>query len=373
MKLLDGRATASKIQAQLKEAIHSLIVDQGWEPPHLHVILVGDDFASKRYVSRKHKVANDLGISVTVYTYAEDIVEGEVIELIRKLNTDPRATATMVQLPLPAGWDTERVLNEVLPIKDVDALSEASVARLGEVDIRQFDIKNSLKLNPSSMKQAPLAGHKYVSNGVAVKNSLKTNPSFTTQALAASQSQMRNPSTTSGEGRHADLAKITDFIQAPATPTGIMFLLDQYKIDLAGKRAVVVGQGRLVGKPLAQLWRMAGADVAVADIHTTNTCELTQKADILAVATGQPELIDGRCVKNGAVVIDAGIHRRENTDASSSTSQTSLIGDVNFDAVSRKASYITPVPGGVGPMTVAALMWNVYMLWVQQYASLVIL
>ena len=266
MELLDGKLLSAKIKDEVKAG-----ADEYHLTPILAVITIGDDEASKVYVENKRKACEYVGISMMHFDYASCVKEEVVIKKIKELNKDRTVSGIILQLPLPDGFDSNKIINYISPIKDVDGLTENSMGKL-------------------------LIGE---------------------------------------EG----------FI--PCTPKGILEILDYYKINLEGKHVVVVGRSILVGKPIALECLKRNATVTMCQSKTKDLAHYTKEADILIVAVGKKHLIDKTMVKKGVVIIDVGITRIEKK----------LYGDVNPDAY-ELASYVTPVPGGVGPMTVAMLMKN---------------
>ena len=266
MELLDGKLLSAKIKDEVKAG-----ADEYHLTPILAVITIGDDEASKVYVENKRKACAYVGISMMHFDYASCVKEEVVIKKIKELNKDRTVSGIILQLPLPDGFDSNKIINYISPIKDVDGLTENSMGKL-------------------------LIGE---------------------------------------EG----------FI--PCTPKGILEILDYYKINLEGKHVVVVGRSILVGKPIALECLKRNATVTMCHSKTKDLAHYTKEADILIVAVGKKHLIDKTMVKKGVVIIDVGITRIEKK----------LYGDVNPDAY-ELASYVTPVPGGVGPMTVAMLMKN---------------
>lgn len=271
--LLDGRSLAQQLRAQLKEEVAAFVKQYGVRPK-LATILVGDDPASIVYVGIKRKVAEELGFEAEVYHLAPDTAESWVIGLVERLNQDERVNGILVQHPMPAHINEERVMAAIDPEKDVDGLTPLSLG-----------------------------------------------------ALAA-----RTP----------------NFI--PCTPLGALRLLQHYGISLEGKEVVVVGCSRINGLPAALLFLHHGATVTICHIYTRDLTSHTRRADILYSAAGNPEFITADMVKPGAVVIDTGSNRVPGRKGD--------VGDVHFESVKEVASYITPVPGGVGPMTVTMLMFN---------------
>ena len=270
--IIDGNAIAQGIKESLKERAAQLAARAG-RRPCLAVVLVGDNPASHTYVRSKIKAAAFVGIEGRETEFPATVGEDELLKAVASLDADPLVDGILVQLPLPAQINPDRVLDVISPAKDVDGFHPQNVASL----------------------------------------------------------HLGRPCT------------------VPCTPKGIIRLIESTGTCIDGKSAVVVGRSNIVGKPLAKLLMDRNATVTIAHSHTRNLAEVTRQADILVVATGHAGLIDGSMVKPGAVVIDVGITR---------ISPTSLKGDVDFDSASAVASFITPVPGGVGPMTVAMLMEN---------------
>ncbi len=282
MKIIDGKLISEQIKKEIaKEVVQ--FVDNEPRGPHLAAVIVGNDPASMTYVGAKERACKSVGITSSVYNLSEQTTEEELLQLVDFLNEDPDVDGFIVQLPLPAHLDEQKVINAIRPEKDVDGF------------------------HPINLGKMVLGIDTMVS----------------------------------------------------ATPNGILELLSRYKIDTAGKHCVVVGRSNIVGTPVSILLSRKGypgdATVTLCHSKTPNLSELTLQADILIVAIGKPEFVDESMVKSGAVVIDVGIHRIED---STKNNGYRLVGDVNFNSVSKKASHISPVPGGVGPMTIAALLMN---------------
>jgi methylenetetrahydrofolate dehydrogenase (NADP+)/methenyltetrahydrofolate cyclohydrolase len=267
-RLLDGRALAERVQADLAERVAAL---EG--PPGLAVILVGDDPASRVYVRRKGVVAHQLGLVHRQIDLPAHTSEHELVAVVRQLNADPAIHGILVQLPLPRGLDASVVLDAIDPSKDVDGISAANLGLLVQ-------------------------------------------------------------------GRPGLVA---------CTPKGCLRLLVDAGVPLAGRRAVVVGRSTIVGRPLALLLEQANATVTVAHSRTVDLGAVLREADVVVAAVGRPGLVRGEHLRPGAVVVDVGINR---------TADGKLVGDVDFASAAEVASAITPVPGGVGPMTIAMLMEN---------------
>ncbi len=268
MYLMDGKETAKKVRAEVKEEVKLL-----QHKPHLLVIWVGNDLASQTYVQSKEKACNSVGIEATTLHLSEDTSQRELIQTIQEANENPHIHAILVQMPLPNHLDEKEIINAIDPRKDVDGLHPVNQGKL--------------------MLQMP---------GII-----------------------------------------------PATPKGIMRLIDNYCIDLTGKKVIVIGRSMLVGKPLSILMLQRSATVTMAHSKTKNLHELTKDMDVIVSAVGKPKLITADMVKEGAIVIDVGINRVLGT----------IVGDVDYLSVANKTSRITPVPGGVGPMTIACLLENV--------------
>ncbi len=268
MILLDGNLVSSKILSQVSERVSKLNVI-----PHLTVILVGDNPASRIYVNNKKKAAEKIGIKSTVIEFPSDIKEEILLQKIEELNNDNDVTGILVQLPVPKHINQTNIINAISPLKDVDGFTPINVGKL-------------------------VTGEE---------------PYF-----------------------------------YPATPQGILMLLDEYNLPLEGKNAVVVGRSNIVGKPMAQMLLGRNATVTVCHSHTQNLDEIIKTADVVVSAVGK-KIIRCKMVKKNSVIIDVGIFRDANNN---------LTGDVDFETVAPTCGYITPVPGGVGPMTIASLMHN---------------
>lgn len=237
------------------------------------MILVGNDPASETYVRGKVRACGEVGIHSELICLPESVSEQELLEHVQRLNVDERIHGILVQLPLPKHISEEKVIDAIVPEKDVDGFHPISVGNL-----------------------------------------VIGKPGF-----------------------------------LPCTPHGIMELLRRYEIPLAGKHAVVIGRSNIVGKPVSLLLQRENATVTMCHSKTVDLPSVARQADILIAAVGKPQLVTREYVKPGAVVIDVGINR---------TPEGKLVGDVHFDEVREVASYITPVPGGVGPMTIAMLLVN---------------
>lgn len=268
--IIDGKALAAKCKNEIKEQVSALK-----QRPGLAVILVGNDPASRVYVTSKEKDCAQCGIYSEEFALPADAGQKALLELIDALNQRPEIDGILCQLPLPKGYgyDEQEVLMAIDPRKDVDAFHPYNVGRI----------------------------------------------------------------------------MIGDYTFLPCTPAGVMVMLDEYGIDPAGKRCVVVGRSNIVGKPQAMLLLHRHGTVTICHSKTPNLGEITREADILVSAVGRRNLITADMVKEGAAVIDVAMNRDENGK---------LCGDVDFEAVSQKAGWITPVPGGCGPMTRVMLLQN---------------
>lgn len=287
VKLIDGKATASRVLAEVREQVQTL--RQGGVQPGLAVVLVGADAASQVYVRNKVLRADEVGIRSLEHRLPADTTEGELLTLVDRLNRDPDVNGILVQLPLPATINEYRVLQAISPLKDVDGFHSENVGGLAQ-------------------------------------------------------------------GRD---------VLTPCTPSGCMRLLRDACGELRGKHAVVVGRSNIVGKPMAALLLQADCTVTMVHSRSHDLPALCRQADIVVAAVGKPHLIGADWLKPGAVVIDVGINRIEENGSSR------LVGDVDFAAALPQVAAITPVPGGVGPMTIAYLMKNTLLaLDLQQQAAL---
>lgn len=270
-KIIDGKEISAQIKAEVKDEVAKLNA-QGKEVC-LAVIQVGNNPASTVYVGNKKKACEVVGIKSLSYELPEETTEEDLLGIIAKLNDDKNVNGILVQLPLPAHIDEDKVIEAIAPIKDVDGFHPMNVGALS-------------------------IGKK-------------------------------------------------GFISC--TPYGIIQLLKRSDIEIAGKNCVIIGRSNIVGKPMSMLLLRENGTVTIVHSKTKDMKDITRQADILVVAIGKPKFINEEYVKDGAVVIDVGINRDENNK---------LCGDVDYDAVFDKVSAITPVPGGVGPMTIAMLMNN---------------
>ena len=281
MKILDGKATAAAIKAEIAEEVKR-IVEAGGKRPHLAAVLVGHDGGSETYVNNKVKACEVCGFESSLIRFEEDVTEEELLNCVKRLNEDDNVDGFIVQLPLPAHISEQKVIEAIDYRKDVDGFHPINVGRL--------------------------------------------------------------------------MLGLPCFVSA--TPLGILELLQRNNIPTKGKKCVIVGRSNIVGKPLATLMMQKGygdATVTVCHSRTANLAEECRQADILVGAMGRPEFITADMVKEGAVVIDVGTTRVKDETRKSGFR---LSGDVKYDEVAPKCEGITPVPGGVGPMTICMLMLN---------------
>ncbi|WP_026942417.1 bifunctional methylenetetrahydrofolate dehydrogenase/methenyltetrahydrofolate cyclohydrolase FolD [Hellea balneolensis] len=271
---IDGRAYAEGLRERVKQAVQALP-----SQPSLAVVLVGEDPASQVYVASKAKFTVECGMRSLEHKLPADATEDDVVSLVRELNADEEVDGILVQLPLPEGLNSDRVIEEIHPDKDVDGLTEASAGRLslGKPGLR------------------------------------------------------------------------------PCTPTGCVMLAKDELGDLSGKNCVILGRSILVGKPAALLFLEQNCTVTIAHSRTQNLENVCRSADILVAAVGRPQMVQADWIKAGACVIDVGINR---VPSKKRPGKTRLVGDVNYLPSKAVAGSITPVPGGVGPMTIACLLRN---------------
>lgn len=272
-RILDGRAIAQKVRAEVAEKVAALLARGEAYRPGLAVVLVGDDPGSQIYVRNKTRACQEAGIATFDHRLPATTTHSELVALLSALNRDPRVHGVLLQLPLPKGLDAGPILATVDPNKDVDGLRGENVGQLW------------------------LGQPRFV----------------------------------------------------PCTPLGVMRLLSEAETRISGAHAVIVGRSNLVGKPMAALLLQADATVTLCHSRTKNLPALVAQADILVAALGRPEAIRGDWVKPGATVIDVGINRLPDGR---------LCGDVEFATAKTRAAVITPVPGGVGPLTIAMLVHN---------------
>tara|TARA_Y100001935_G_C17277698_1_gene495626 strand:- start:581 stop:1435 length:855 start_codon:yes stop_codon:yes gene_type:complete len=271
MILIDGKKEAANLREELKKEVSNLKKKYN-KVPGLTVILIGEDAPSKIYVKNKEKSANEVGLKSEVIRYPDTVKEKTVLDKIDELNMDKNVSGILVQLPLPKHFDKQKVIERILPSKDVDGFHPVNVGNL------------------SSGYQSSI----------------------------------------------------------PCTPLGCYLMIKKIEPNLNGKKAVVVGRSNLNGKPMTQLLLKENCTVTVTHSKTKDLKGECLKGDIVIAAVGIPELVKGDWIKKDAIVIDVGINKTEK----------GIVGDVAFEEVSKVAKALTPVPGGVGPMTIACLLKN---------------
>ena len=271
MTIIDGKKIAFELRTELKKEI-SALKNKYNTVPGLSVVLVGEDSASKIYVKNKEKFAVEVGLKSEVIRYPESVEEKVVLNKINELNNNPKVSGILVQLPLPKHINKKKVIETILPTKDVDGFHPVNVGNLS-------------------------SGYDSV---------------------------------------------------IPCTPLGCYLLIKRFEKNLNGKKVTVIGRSNLNGKPMTQLLLKENCTVTITHSKTIDLKSECQKGDIVVVAAGIPKLVKGDWVKKDSIVIDVGINKTEN----------GIVGDVDFGEVSKVAKAITPVPGGVGPMTIACLLNN---------------
>jgi len=271
MILIDGKKVAAELREELKQEVLELKGKYN-KAPGLTVILIGDMAPSQIYVRMKEKAANEVGLKSEVIRYPEDVEEKTVLDKVDELNKDESVSGILVQLPLPKHIDKQKVIESILPSKEVDGFHHMNVGNLS-------------------------SGYES---------------------------------------------------SVPCTPLGCYLLIKKIEPNLSGKKAVVVGRSNLNGKPMTQLLLKENCTVTITHSKTKDLKAECLEADIIVAAVGMPELVRGDWVKKDAIVIDVGINKTEK----------GIVGDVAFDEVSKVAKALTPVPGGVGPMTIACLLKN---------------
>ena len=271
MILIDGKKIAAELREELKKEVSELKSKYN-KVPGLTVILIGDMAPSQIYVRMKEKAANEVGLKSEVIRYPGEVEEKTVLDKIEELNKDNSVSGILVQLPLPKHIDKQKVIESILPSKDVDGFHPMNVGNLSS-------------------------------------------------------------------GYESSI---------PCTPLGCYLLIKKIEPNLNGKKAVIVGRSNLNGKPMTQLLLKENCTVTITHSKTKDLKGECLKGDIIVAAVGMPELVKGDWVKKDAIVIDVGINKTEK----------GIVGDVAFDEVSKVAKALTPVPGGVGPMTIACLLKN---------------
>lgn len=270
-RIIDGKQIAKNLRGAISDDV--AVLKKSNVTPGLAVVLVGDDPASRVYVSMKEKACEECGIFSDEHKLPVETTESQLLALINELNNDARIDGILVQLPLPEQIDESKVLEAISPAKDVDGFHPYNVGRL-----------------------------------------------VTGNALFK-----------------------------PCTPYGVMKMFEAEGVDLKGKEVVVVGRSNIVGKPVALMCLEEHATVTICHSRTRDLADKVRQADVVIAAVGRPEMVEGDWIKEGAVVIDVGVNR---------VGDKKLVGDVDFAGASSRASAITPVPGGVGPMTITMLLYN---------------
>ncbi|MBF0520673.1 MAG: bifunctional 5,10-methylenetetrahydrofolate dehydrogenase/5,10-methenyltetrahydrofolate cyclohydrolase [Nitrospirae bacterium] len=299
VKLMDGTKLAVEIRENVRRDVQNLCktgIEVG-----LALLLAGDNSASCSYFNATVKISKSVGINVFEYKLPTDVSLNEILNIVSSINADERINGLLVLFPLPKRINPRRVVNAIVPDKDVDGLGSVSVGRLSAEE---------------SMFQ--LFGKEFAGSQHIVQKT-------------------------------ADFSICTSQSFLPCTPFGVIRLLEYYGVDIVGKNAVVIGKSLAVGKPLSMMLLAKEATVSVCHKSTANLKDYLINADIVCSATGMPGLITGDMIKEGAIVVDIGINVQQNGK---------IIGDIDFNSVAKKASLITPVPGGVGPVTIATLLEN---------------
>ena len=282
MTIIDGKQTAADIREEIKGEVSEL-VKQGKRPPHLVAVLVGNDPASLAYIGNKERLSKKVGFKSTLLHFDENISEADLLKTVDELNRDESVDGYIIQLPLPAHINEQKIIMAIEPDKDVDGFHPVNLGKM--------------------------------------------------------------------------LVQLSGFL--PATPYGIMELIKRYNIETSGKNVLIIGRSLIVGRPLSILMSQkrngGNATVTVAHSHTKNIKQLAQQADIIVTALGKAHFLTADMVKEGVVVIDAGINSINDPNTKRGYR---LVGDADFENIIKKASYITPVPGGVGPMTIVMLLKN---------------
>jgi len=279
-RVIDGKLIGEELRKEVEVGVQERL-KAGKSRPGLATVLVGENPASQVYVKSKQKACAEVGIESFGYELPKEAGQEEVEKLVKQLNDDPKVNGILVQLPLPSGFDEERVLNAISIEKDVDGFHPLNIGRLAQ------------------------------------------------------------------KGR--------DPLFIPCTPAGVMYMLERELPTLEGANAVVLGRSNIVGMPVALLLVRANATVTICHSRSKNLPDIVRGADVLVAAVGKAEMVRGDWIKPGAVVIDVGINRVE--DATKPRGYR-LVGDVHYEEAAQVAQAITPVPGGVGPLTIAMLLRN---------------
>ncbi len=316
--ILDGKAIAAELKAKVKQQVEALTA-AGNRAPGLVVVLVGENPASQVYVRNKRNSCEEVGFCSELVQLPAETTQEKLLGLIDELNAREDVDGILVQLPLPAHIDEETVTERILPTKDVDGFHPYNVGRL---TLRMPLLRPCTPKGVMTMLEK--TGMDLVGKDAVIIG--QSNIVGRPMALA-----LRNP------------------LLRPCTPRGIMTLLARTGIELAGRDAVVIGQSNIVGRPMALELLAERCTITICHSKTRDLHEKVAAADIVVAAVGIPNFVKGEWLKEGAVVIDVGINRLDSGN---------LCGDVDYESAREKASWITPVPGGVGPMTVATLLEN---------------
>jgi methylenetetrahydrofolate dehydrogenase (NADP+)/methenyltetrahydrofolate cyclohydrolase len=292
--ILDGGKLAEEIKADVRKEVETL--NKIGVDVGLALLLVGENPASAQYFRATLSACKKTGVTAYEFVLPATVTLNEILNLVNKINTDERIHGLLVLMPLPRQMNPRRIINHIAPEKDIDGLGAISVGRL---------------------------------------------------AADESTFQLFKKAQNDSDQQSRFIPSIWSFL--PCTPFGVIRLLEHYKVQIRGKHAVIIGKSLAVGKPLSSMFLAKEATVTVCHRETANLAAMTRQADILCSATGRVGLIKAGMVKKGAVVVDIGINVLKNG---------TIAGDVDFKSVSKKASLITPVPGGVGPVTISMLLEN---------------
>ena len=352
--VIDGLQIAKTIRQELRAEVDHLLTSAATiatgdpaappPPPCIAAVLVGDRPDSTSYVRIKRVAAQEVGIELRLVQLPESVEQEELCARVRLLNEDERVHAIIVQLPLPGHMDVQRVLSEVSIEKDVDGLHPLNMGRLRISNTRASSSSNVTSNISSSSSDNGNNNNISGNNGSSISGNSGNNISNINN----------NSSGTTGLPVSSLLPPVPPMF-VPCTPRACMELLDRYGVDVEGKHAVVVGRSNIVGIPVAMLLLHRNATVTICHSKTQDLEHKVKAADIVVAALGSPEFIKGSWIKKGAVVIDVGINHVKDD---SKESGFRLVGDVQFEEAKKNAAFITPVPGGVGPMTVAMLLKN---------------
>ena len=422
MILIDGKKVAAELRVELKQEVSELKAKYN-KVPGLTVILIGDMAPSQIYVRMKEKAANEVGLKSEVIRYPGTVEEKTVLDKIEELNKDNNVSGILVQLPLPKHIDKQKVIESILPSKDVDGFHPVNVGNLSSgyestipctplgcyLLIKKFEknlsgkkvaaeLRVELKQEVSELKakynkvpgltviligdmapsQIYVRMKEKAANEVGLKSEVIRYPESVEEKTVLDKiNELNNDESVSGIlvqlplPKHIDKQKVIEAIAptkdvdgfhpvnvgnlssgyestVPCTPLGCYLLIKKFEKNLSGKKAVIVGRSNLNGKPMTQLLLKENCTVTITHSKTKDLKAECLEADIIVAAVGMPELVKGDWVKKDAIVIDVGINKTDK----------GIVGDVAFDEVSKVAKALTPVPGGIGPMTIACLLKN---------------